>query len=140
MSSAGSGLGRNINTALVVVESLIALVIIIIIAAGVYASVLLFASSVRQQNFSIIHTALLNMVDLVIIMLLAADLLRTIVVSVREGRVPIRGIAEVAMIVIVREMVATSLEGFSVAVMATLAGSFLAVAAAYSLIRRYANE
>ncbi len=140
MASEGSGLGRNINTALLAVESLIALVIIIIIAAGIYASILIFVSSVKGQSFEAIHTALLNMVDLVIIMLLAADLLRTIVVSVKEGRVPVRGIVEVAMIVIVREMVASSLAGFSVSVMATLAGSFLAIAASYALVRRYASE
>ncbi len=140
MDSESASLSREMNTALLVVETLIALVIVIIVAAGVYASLIVFFTAVKQGGFDSVHIAMLNMVDLVIIMLLAADLLRTIVVSVREGRVPVRGIVEVAMIVVVREMVASSLEGFSVSVIATLAGSFLALAGSYALVRRYTSD
>ncbi|MGC9071197.1 MAG: phosphate-starvation-inducible PsiE family protein [Acidilobus sp.] len=133
----GLSVGRNINLALIAVEALIAVVIVIIIFMGIYASVIAVASSIKEGGFGVIHDTMLSLIDLVIIMLLAADLLRTIVITVREGRVPVQGIVEIAMIVVVREMVAASLSGIGVLEMSVYALSLLAIAGAYVLVRRF---
>ncbi|MGC9210519.1 MAG: phosphate-starvation-inducible PsiE family protein [Acidilobus sp.] len=130
-------IGRNIDLALLIVESLIALVIVIIIGMGVYASLVAAFTSLKSGGFSGIHNTMLALIDLVIIMLLAADLLRTIVITVREGRVPVQGIVEIAMIVVVREMVATSIEGVNVFEMGLLALALVAISGAYALIRKW---
>jgi len=61
-------------------------------------------------------------------------------VSVREGRMPARSIVEIALLVIVREMVATSLEGFNYVTMLALSVSFLAVSGSYIIITKYAEK
>jgi uncharacterized membrane protein (DUF373 family) len=128
------------EASLTVVEAIIAAVIVVVIVLALYATVLEIFSAVTSGSVNAVHDSVLSIVDLVIIMLLAADLLRTIVVSVREGRMPARSIVEIALLVIVREMVATSLEGFNYVTMLALSASFLAVAGSYIIITKYAEK
>jgi uncharacterized membrane protein (DUF373 family) len=135
------GLSREtFEVSLTVVEAIIAAVIVAVIVLALYATALEIFSAVASGSVSAVHDSVLSIVDLVIIMLLAADLLRTIVVSVREGRMPARSIVEIALLVIVREMVATSLEGFNYVTMLALSASFLAVAGSYIIITKYAEK
>lgn len=84
-------------------------------------------------NFVEARTYLLTMVDTAIIMLLAVDLLRTVVISIREGKLSVRSIVEVALIVIVREMVASTIEEQTVNPISILcfSGAFAIIAVAY---------
>jgi uncharacterized membrane protein (DUF373 family) len=131
-----ASLGESSRLLLIAVELIIAVAIIVVMVLSLWdlmVEVRTASAQLSSGNTTAAHVTILIMVDLVIIMLLAADLMRTIVISVREGYISIRSIVEVAMIVIVREMVATSItqqEINTVSIM-ELALAFLAVAAAY---------
>ncbi|AMD30182.1 phosphate-starvation-inducible PsiE family protein [Acidilobus sp. 7A] len=131
-----ASLGESSRLLLIAVELIIAVAIIVVMVLSLWdlmVEVRTASAQLSSGNTAAAHVTILIMVDLVIIMLLAADLMRTIVISVREGYISIRSIVEVAMIVIVREMVATSItqqEINTVSIM-ELALAFLAVAAAY---------
>ncbi|MFP3172540.1 MAG: phosphate-starvation-inducible PsiE family protein [Acidilobus sp.] len=131
-----ASLGESSRLLLIAVELIIAVAIIVVMVLSLWdlmVEVRTASAQLSSGNTTAAHVTILIMVDLIIIMLLAADLMRTIVISVREGYISIRSIVEVAMIVIVREMVATSItqqEINTVSIM-ELALAFLAVAAAY---------
>ncbi|ADL19035.1 hypothetical protein ASAC_0628 [Acidilobus saccharovorans 345-15] len=131
-----ASLGRTSRLLLLAVELLIALAIIVVMVLSLWnllVEVEAASAQLSSGDAAAAHVTILSMVDLVIIMLLAADLMRTIVISVREGYISIRSIVEVAMIVIVREMVASSItqQQINPVTIMELALAFLAVAAAY---------
>jgi len=131
-----ASLGESSRLLLIAVELIIAVAIIVVMVLSLWdlmVEVMTASAQLSSGDAAAAHVTILIMVDLVIIMLLAADLMRTIVISVREGYISIRSIVEVAMIVIVREMVANSItqQGINTVSIMELALAFLAVAAAY---------
>ncbi len=133
-----ASLGESSRLLLIAVELIIAVAIIVVMVLSLWdlmVEVMTASAQLSSGNTTAAHVTILITVDLVIIMLLAADLMRTIVISVKEGYISIRSIVEVAMIVIVREMVATSItqQGINTVSIMELALAFLAVAAAYVL-------
>ncbi len=130
--------GKWGRRALVITEAMTAIVILIAVALALVGTAFIVYQAARQGlNVTNARSAVIDVLDLTVLMLLATDLLRTIERLLSEGTMPLRSVVEIGGLVIVREMIAASLQSLQVISQLELAGALAIIVTAYVVLVKY---
>ena len=139
MSHAGAARGARL--ALLAMEVIIGVALVIAIVLSAVSAFYIAYSALRNyREYSVTHTDVLSVLDLAVLMLLATDLMRTLVTTIERGRMTIRSIIEVGALVLVREMISVSIEAPSPVSLTELAGGLALLVVAWMVLRRFVGE
>ncbi|MDP8003413.1 MAG: phosphate-starvation-inducible PsiE family protein [Caldisphaera sp.] len=124
-----------LNILMEIGEVLIAMIIIVTVIIAAFQTFFQVSQMIKLQPPN--KEEILNLIDISVILLLALDLLRTVVVGILEKSIPIRSIIEAAMIIIVREMIVNTLVSSSPLSLIYLSISFLLITIGWVLTEKF---
>ncbi|AFZ70022.1 Phosphate-starvation-inducible E [Caldisphaera lagunensis DSM 15908] len=129
---------KYLELLLVIGEILVAIIISITVIIASFQTFVMLGSMVKVSIPN--KSTILELIDTAILLLLALDLLRTVIIGIMEKEIPIKNIIEAAMIVIVREMIVNTLENSSPIYLIYLSLSFVMVSVSMIFIMKYSKS
>jgi len=123
---------------LVLGEILVAIIIIVTVVISSFQTLIMIGHMINIEYPS--KSDILELIDMSILLLLALDLLRTVIVGIAEKQIPIKNIIEAAMIVIVREMIVNTLMNSSPLYLIYLSIAFLTISIAFVIISKFLKD
>jgi len=119
-------------------EILVAIILILTIVIGSLITI--------SSTFKMLYTGvfsknnILNLIDTSLILLIAVDLLRTVVVGFSKRSIPIKTVVEAGLIVVIRQMIANSLLNGGAINLVFISISFILVVIGWVIVSRYSSE
>ncbi|MFP3294980.1 MAG: phosphate-starvation-inducible PsiE family protein [Caldisphaera sp.] len=123
---------------LVLGEILVAIIIIVTVVISSFQTLIMIGHMINIEYPN--KSDILELIDMSILLLLALDLLRTVIVGIAEKQIPIKNIIEAAMIVIVREMIVNTLMNSSPLYLIYLSIAFLTISIAFVIISKFLKD
>jgi hypothetical protein len=123
---------------LVLGEILVAIIIIVTVVISSFQTLIMIGHMINIEYPN--KSDILELIDMSILLLLALDLLRTVIVGIAEKQIPIKNIIEAAMIVIVREMIVNTLMNSSPLYLIYLSIAFLTISIAFVIISKLLKD
>ncbi|MFP3230631.1 MAG: phosphate-starvation-inducible PsiE family protein [Caldisphaera sp.] len=123
---------------LVLGEILVAIIIIVTVVISSFQTLIMIGHMIKIEYPN--KSDILELIDMSILLLLALDLLRTVIVGIAEKQIPIKNIIEAAMIVIVREMIVNTLMNSSPLYLIYLSIAFLTISIAFVIISKFLKD
>jgi uncharacterized membrane protein (DUF373 family) len=123
---------------LVLGEILVAIIIIVTVIISSFQTLIMIGHMIKIEYPN--KSDILELIDMSILLLLALDLLRTVIVGIAEKQIPIKNIIEAAMIVIVREMIVNTLMNSSSLYLIYLSIAFLTISIAFVIISKFLKD
>ncbi|MCE4623718.1 MAG: phosphate-starvation-inducible PsiE family protein [Caldisphaeraceae archaeon] len=119
-------------------EVLVAIILILTVVIGslitISSTFKMFYTGVFSKN------NILNLIDTSLILLIAVDLLRTVVVGFSKRSIPIKTVVEAGLIVVIRQMIANSLLNGGAINLVFISISFILVVIGWVIVSRYSSE
>ncbi|MCE4608515.1 MAG: phosphate-starvation-inducible PsiE family protein [Caldisphaeraceae archaeon] len=117
------------------------LVAIILILTVVIGSLIAISSMFKMFYTGVFNkNNILNLIDTSLILLIAIDLLRTVVVGFSKRSIPIKTVVEAGLIVVIRQMIANSLLNGGAINLVFTSISFILVVIGWVIVSRYTSE
>ncbi|MEB2793186.1 MAG: phosphate-starvation-inducible PsiE family protein [Caldisphaeraceae archaeon] len=117
------------------------LVAIILILTVVIGSLITISSMLKMFYVGAFNkNDILNLIDTSLILLIAVDLLRTVVVGFSKRSIPIKTVVEAGLIVVIRQMIANSLLNGGAINLVFISISFILVVIGWVIVSRYSSE
>ncbi|PMP92414.1 MAG: hypothetical protein C0171_00575 [Caldisphaera sp.] len=129
---------KYLELLLVVGEILVAIIIIVTVIVSSFQTLIMISGMIKISYPN--KSDILELIDMAILLLLALDLLRTVIVGIAERQIPVKNIIEAAMIVIVREMIVNTLMNGSPLYLIYLSISFLMISLAFIFISKFIKD
>ena len=126
---------KYLELLLVIGEMLVAIIIAVTVIIASFQTFVMLGSMIRITIPN--KSDILELIDTAILLLLALDLLRTVIIGIMEKEIPIKNIIEAAMIVIVREMIVNTLMNSSPIYLVYLSISFALISVAMIFVSKY---
>jgi uncharacterized membrane protein (DUF373 family) len=129
---------KYLELLLVLGEILVAIIIIVTVIISSFQTLIMIGHMIKIEYPN--KSDILELIDMSILLLLALDLLRTVIVGIAEKQIPIKNIIEAAMIVIVREMIVNTLMNSSPLYLIYLSIAFLTISIAFVIISKFLKD
>ncbi len=128
---------KYLELLLIIGEGLVAVIIAITVIIASFQTFVMLGSMIKISIPN--KSEILDLIDTAILLLLALDLLRTVIIGIMEKEIPIKNIIEAAMIVIVREMIVNTLMNSSPIYLVYLSISFVLISISMIFVSKYIN-
>ena len=133
----GEQKGRGVLVGLIdatieLLELLLALALALLV---LFSSIHVLSEIVRMEIEGVPSKGVvLEVLDLVLLLVLAVDILRTLVVAIRRHALPVRIVIEAAMVAILREIIAVEVRHLDWKMILALGTAFVLLAGSWTLI------